>query len=187
MKAVVQCPKCRRSIPLEDVNVATDMALCRSCGERWSYAEVCEELGDESIDGMSAPAGAWLSPSAFSFEVGATTRSAAAFFLVPFMCVWSGFSLGGIYGRQFATGQWSLFPSLFGIPFLLGTVYLGSTAIMAVCGKVVVRSDGDQATIFTGVGPIGWRRRFAWREVKSIRLGERTRSKGRTIYAERAS
>ena len=61
-----------------------------------------------------------------------------AFFLVPFMCVWSGGSLGGIYGSQFFQSKFDLSMSLFGIPFVLGTLLFGSFALMTVCGKVVV-------------------------------------------------
>lgn len=54
------------------------------------------------------------------FEISATTESPIAFFLVPFMLVWSGGSLGGIYGTQIANGHFNLFLSLFGIPFCNG-------------------------------------------------------------------
>ena len=51
-------------------------------------------------------------------SLGATTRSPIAFFLVPFMCVWSGGSLGGVYGSQVLNGEFDLGISLFGIPFI---------------------------------------------------------------------
>ena len=38
MKAV--CPKCRGAIPLDDVNVATDIALCRRCEQTFAYSEL---------------------------------------------------------------------------------------------------------------------------------------------------
>jgi ribosomal protein L40E len=163
------CPKCRAEIPLEDVNVAKDIALCRRCGTTSNYAEVIEDA-ETAFDPMKPPRGTWFREQPpLEFEVGASTRSAAALFLVPFMCVWSGFSLGGIYGTQFAKGHFDLFQSLFGIPFILGTLFFGGMAVMTVCGKVVVNVNGDQGAVFTGVGPIGWRRRFSWREVTGMR------------------
>jgi hypothetical protein len=68
--------------------------------------------------------------------------------------------------------------SLFGIPFFLGTLLFGSIAVMSVCGKVTVSVDGDDGVIFTGVGPIGWRRRFDWRKVSSIRRTEKVGNRG---------
>jgi hypothetical protein len=84
------------------------------------------------------------------------------------MCVWSGGSLGGIYGTQIMKGEFSLLMSLFGIPFLLGSVLFWSLALMAICGKVEV-TLGDNSSVFTGVGPLGMRRRFDWSAVQAIR------------------
>lgn len=173
MQSKLVCLKCRSEIPLSDVNVSTDIALCRQCGQTWSYADLLADKESAEIDTMAPPKGAWFHEvPPCSFEVGVSTRSAAALFLVPFMCVWSGFSLGGIYGSQFMKGQFNLTMSLFGIPFVLGTLLFGSIALMTVCGKVVVRVDGENGTVFTGVGPIGWRRRLNWRGVSSVRCTE---------------
>jgi hypothetical protein len=164
------CPKCQREIPLDDVNVSTDIALCRRCGESWSYSDLVRDEESPAANLMNPPRGAWFRQMPpHGFEAGVSTRSAIAFFLVPFMCVWSGFSLGGIYGTQFFQGHFNLLMSLCGIPFVLGTLLFGGIALMSVCGKVVVRVDGDAGVIFTGVGPFGRRQRFSWRGVSAIR------------------
>ena len=179
MRSNSVCPKCRAAIPLEDVNVSTDLALCRKCGQTWSYADLVDATEVAHFDPVNPPRGAWYREELpDGFLVGASTRSWAALFLVPFMCVWSGFSLGGIYGTQIVKGQFSLGQSLFGIPFVLGTLLFGSLAAMTVCGKVVVRVNGDEGSVFTGVGPIGWRRRFSWRGVTGVRRTERVGRKG---------
>jgi len=169
------CPKCHASIPLDDINVAADTALCRQCGSAWHFSDLLE-VPETRVDLMRPPRGAWYNQTGAGFEVGVSTRSFAAFFIIPFMCVWSGVSLGGIYGTQIIHGKFNLFQSLFGIPFLLGTLLIGSFALMTVCGKVVVSRDGDEGTIFSGIGPIGWKRRFNWSGVTAIR---RTVSFGR--------
>jgi hypothetical protein len=175
----ILCPRCRLAIPLDDVNVATDIALCRQCGQTWSYADLNDESKISNFIPQSPPSGTWYQETGpRSFTVGSTTRSPIAFFLVPFMCVWSGFSLGGIYGGQIAKGQFNLGMSLFGIPFILGTLLFGSIAVMAVCGKIAVTVNGDDGVIFTGVGPVGWRRRFNWRSVTSIRRTEKIGNRG---------
>ncbi len=168
------CPKCRKEIPLDDVNVAKDIALCRRCGESYPFSDLVDSAPVRSVDLANPPRGAWLVQNPpVGFEVGASTRSGVAFFLVPFMCVWSGFSLGGIYGTQIYKMEFNPMISLFGIPFLLGTAFFGSYALMTVCGKVVVRVAGDEAVVFVGVGPIGWRRCFNWRKVSSIKRTEK--------------
>ncbi|GDY19649.1 hypothetical protein LBMAG56_09940 [Verrucomicrobiota bacterium] len=165
----ISCPKCRRAIPLEDVNVSTDVALCRSCSQTFSFAELAKEQAEPPMDMSRPPTGTWLRQMGGGFEVGATTRSAIAFFLVPFTVLWSGGSLGGIYGTQIYKGalDWKL--CLFGLPFLLGSLFLVPFALMCVCGKITVRREGDRGAVFTGIGPIGWTRRFRWSEVKAVR------------------
>jgi hypothetical protein len=164
------CPTCRTEIPLEDVNVSTDIALCRRCGETFSFADLSLDREVADVDTSRPPRGAWYRSQANEFEVGATMRSAAAFFLVPFTLLWSGGSLGGIYGTQLAKGRFELTQSLFGIPFLLGSLALIPFALMTVFGKVAVRSSGDQGGVFIGVGPFGWTRKFRWSEVKQVRM-----------------
>jgi hypothetical protein len=165
----ISCPKCRRAIPLEDVNVATDVALCRSCSQTFSFAELSQEQAEPPMDMSHPPGGTWLRQMGGGFEVGATTRSALAFFMVPFVLVWSGGSLGGIYGTQIVKGalDWKL--CLFGLPFLIGSLFLIPFALMSVCGKIAVRREGDRGEVFTGIGRIGWTRRFRWSEVKAVR------------------
>jgi hypothetical protein len=177
----ILCPRCRSEIPLDDVNVSKDLALCRQCGQTWSYADLNEDNKASNFVPSSAPGGTWCEETGpGTFMVGSTTRSALAFFLVPFMCAWSGLSLGGIYGTQFTKGHFNLRESLIGIPFILGTLLFGSIAVMSVCGKVTVSLAGDDGVIFTGVGPIGWRRRFNWRKVTSIRRTEKIGNRGST-------
>jgi len=171
----VKCPECRSAIPLDDVNVATDLALCRRCGKTHSYSDLVKDEETGPVDLMRPPKGAWFRQDMSGFEVGATTRSAAAFFLVPFMTLWSGFSLGGIYGSQIVNGKFNAGMSLFGLPFVLGTIIFGSITLMAVCGKVVVRVQGDRGEAFTGVWRFGWRRRFDWDKVTAVRLTERVK------------
>lgn len=166
-----RCTGCRSPIPLADVNVSTDVALCRRCGRTHSYAELVRDASETPVDLGKPPGGAWFREIPRGFEVGASTRSFVALFLVPFACVWSGGSLSGIYGTQIARGELDLFLSLFGIPFLLGSIFLWTACAMAVLGKVVVRVEGDEGTAFTGAGPFGRTRRFSWREVSSVKGG----------------
>lgn len=165
----VNCPKCRREIPPADINVEKDIALCRNCNETFSFADLLEQSKGPGIDLTRPPKGVWFQRRTQGFELGSTTRSASAFFMIPFMCVWSGFSLGGIYGTQIYHQKFNLAMSLFGIPFVLGTLLFGSMAVMAACGKAVVAVDRDEGRVFLGVGPVGWTRRFKWSAVEGIK------------------
>src|SRR3984957_14366963 len=152
----VICPSCRAKIAAGDINVSTDVALCRSCGNTFRLSEIIGAIPSSSIDLHSPPSGAWYTPVADGFTAGATTRSWMALFIVPFTCVWAGGSMFGIYGTQIIKGQFIPSSSLFGIPFLIGSIVLVSWCAMAVAGKVTVTLHATQLSIFTGVGSIGW-------------------------------
>lgn len=86
---------------------------------------------------------------------------------------------GGIYGHQIVTGHFDLGNSLFGIPFVLGTLLFGAQAAMSAFGHVSIARNGDEGSIFEGVGPLGWVRRFRWSELESVREGRASYGSGR--------
>ena len=164
----ITCPTCRAKIATDDINVSTDVALCRSCGNTFHASEALAAsspiLGSllsaiappsGPVDLNAPPSGAWYRPEADGFTAGATTRNWGALFLVPFTCVWAGGSMFGIYGTQIIKGQFNLPMSLFGIPFLLGSSLLVSMCAMTLFGRVTVSVHGDRLAVFTGVGPLG--------------------------------
>src|SRR5207253_8518559 len=86
------CPKCHRQIPIADVNVATDVALCRSCNLVHKLSELVQvaEL-EEGVDFARLPAGAWYRDSGMGVVIGATHRSlGTAFALLLFTLFWNG-------------------------------------------------------------------------------------------------
>jgi len=165
----ITCPSCSTQLPPDQLNVETDVAICSRCNEAFSIsALVAAGQVSGTFNFSDSPRGTWYSETFAGWTIGATTRSSSAFLLVPFMCVWSGGSLGGIYGTQIVEGKFNLVMSLFGIPFVLGTLLFGSIAIMSVCGKTTVTVEGNAGRLFVGVGPIGWARRFDWYSINCV-------------------
>jgi hypothetical protein len=170
------CPLCRSAIAIEDINVATDIALCRRCGKTFSFSELVGASAGAVPDLTAPPDGAWFEPLADGFRTGATTRSWMAVYLVPFTCVWSGMSLGGIYGKQISSGHFDPASSLFGLPFLIGSVFLIGYCLMTTMGKVELSQRSGNLSVFTGVGPLGWTRNYLWSDFSLAR--EETRQNG---------
>lgn len=162
------CSRCGHLIPPADLNVQTDVALCRACGHLGQVSDFASPR-PSSHTIAHPPPGAWRRDSFAGPVFGATTRSPLAFFLVPFMLVWTGGSLGGIYGTQIAKGEFDPFLSLFGLPFIAGSVIFWGITLMAIAGRVEVRVGPDgHGEVFTGVGRFGRRRAFDLAEVDTI-------------------
>ena len=159
--AAYNCPVCRAAIPLEDVNVAADLALCRACGKTCSFA-MLSGSSEISLDCLAHP------PRGIRVEKdyreGTTViyrkLSPTLLFLIPFTAVWAGGSMWGIYGQQFRKGVFDAGQSLFGIPFLIGSIVLLTVIVFMLAGKWAINLNKGQGSVFMGVGALGWTRRF---------------------------
>jgi hypothetical protein len=169
----ITCPNCRAAVSAAQVDVATDLGVCAACERPFSLAAVVGRGGSrEEFDIRRPPGGAWYEQTATGWRLGTSVRSAGAFYHVPFFLIWSGLSLGFLYGSQFVEGRFNWEYSVFGLPFLYGSVWLASDAMMSLAGKIVVTVDHGQGSVFRGIGSIGRTRRFDWNAVSSVEVRE---------------
>jgi hypothetical protein len=163
MSQTYHCPGCRSEIPLSDINVSADVALCRHCGKstRFSLLSGVSEIGQAQLD--RPPKGVRVTQSVVGgSEILYRRVSPVVFFFIPFTIFWSGLSLSGIYGSQIRSGHFDPSKALFGLPFLIGTVVLLGVILFMLLGRWRVRLDGGRGEVFVGVGPIGWTRNFLY-------------------------
>jgi hypothetical protein len=164
----MKCPKCNSEILKENINIQSDIAQCIHCDNIFKISDTVNAI-DDGFNINDNPSGTWIRKDFDNLIIGATTRSPIAFFLVPFMIVWSGFSIGGIYGSQIVKGEFNPTMSLFGIPFIIGSIIFWALALMAIWGKVELVLDKNGGKIFTGIGNLGLTKRFDWSEISSIK------------------
>lgn len=162
-KSNYTCPLCHAGIALDDVNVATDIALCRACGKTSSFADVIG-VAEISSDVLQQPPKYVQITSGPQEGTVITYKklSAILLFLLPFTAIWSGGSMWGIYGRQISNGSFDLGQSLFGLPFLIGTLILVSLNIILLFGSWKITLLNGQGSVFFGAGSLGWNRRFIY-------------------------
>ena len=151
------CPDCGKDLPLEDVNVAQDMALCRACGYSGAFlnTSVVPRMTDEE---MARPPKRVSLQREFGDALTITCRPkrTALLFLVPFVALWSGVSMAGIYVVPLATGQFDWKMGLFGLPFLIGTIVLVTIILNVLVGKTTVTLSKGKVQVGTHL--LGWRR-----------------------------
>jgi hypothetical protein len=90
--------------------------------------------------------------------------------LIPFTAVWSGMSMFGIYGSQIAKGTFDLSASLFGLPFLIGTVGLVSLILFYLFGRWQISFSGGTLAVALRLGPLAWTRRHQYDQTTRIRI-----------------
>ncbi len=157
------CPNCQRLIPMDDINVSTDIALCRGCGKTFSFSMIRESgvLLNQSL--ANPPRYVRIEEH---FPGQKTIRykriPGVVLFLIPFTAVWSGFSMWGLYIQPLMQDPIDWSRMLFGIPFLLGTIVLVSVILFCLFGKWVITLDNGNGMVFVGLGPIGRTRTFRY-------------------------
>jgi len=164
----VSCANCKRRIEAENVNVAKDTAYCTSCESLTSLSNILESTPSKNFEANTPVSGTTLDDLGYNWTVSASHRSWMALFLVPFTLVWAGTSLSGLYGSQIISGEFDPSKSLFGLPFLIGSIVLIAVCLMSVFGRTLVSVENGKALIFMGIGPIGWYRRFDWKTIDRV-------------------
>lgn len=178
------CPDCGLPIETADLAPSEGVAVCRFCEQPFPLAACQAAVPFEQrniIPEQAVPKGVRLEETMDGFRLTLSTRSCVAFFLVPFTLVWAGGSLGGIYGTQIARGEFHLLQSLFGLPFLAGSVFLIAFTVMTVAGRCVVELAGGKFSIRTGALGAYRTQSAPWDDVLSCRLTEVSR-RGRNSY-----
>ena len=179
------CPDCGLPIAAADLAPSESVAVCRFCEKPFTLAACQSALPFERrnlVPEQALPKGVAREETMDGFRLTLSTRSGIAFFLVPFTLFWAGGSLGGIYGTQVAKGKFQLVQSLFGLPFLAGSIFLIAFTAMAVAGRCVVELAGGRLSVRTGAFGVYRTRSVAWDDVLSCRLTEVSR-RGRNSYS----
>ena len=168
-----KCPNCGQELPLADVNVAQDAALCRACGYTGSFlaAATVPRLTDEEL---ARPPKRVSLQRGFgdALTVTCRPRRGTLLFLIPFTAFWSGFSMAGIYGTQIASGTFDPKLSLFGLPFLAGTIVLVTVILYCLFGKTTVTLSKGRVQTFTGLFGVGRTREMECGPGTTVTIGQ---------------
>lgn len=196
--ATPRCPACSRAILGDDVNVAKDVAYCRACNLAHTLSALVHagEL-TAGVDFSRPPPGVRCDLSGGGLLVAATHRApGAAVGTLVFALFWNGivsvFVLlavaGTLHNLHVTAPAWFPSPDMNGSPmsagmtlflwiFLAPFIAIGAAMIgaflLTVGGRTEVRTDQNEGTVFTGIGPLGYRRRFLTGNVSDVRIDDR--------------
>ena len=193
------CTKCGKVIPGEEINVANDVAYCRPCNLAYQLSELADDGGiDAAVDLKRPPDGVWYRSDGRGRVLGATHRSwGTALGALGISLFWNGivsvFVLVAIAGTlshlHVPVPTWFPAPKMNGGPMTVGmTIFLWiflspfilvgmamiGAFLSALGGRTEVTILKNQGVVFTGIGPLGYRRRFDASGVRRIRLEEKS-------------
>lgn len=192
-----KCPRCGKTIPTDDVNVAKDVALCRSCNLVNSLSSLVSVFAlEQNVDLHQPPPGCWHRSTGFGSVVGATHRAlGTAFGMLAVALFWNGivsvfvlvaasstlhllhvpvpdwFPAPKMNGQTISVGM-TIFIWIFLSPFIAIGLVMIAGLLSCLGGKTEFRVERGEVAVATGIGPIAWNRRFMAADLKEIRIEE---------------
>ena len=181
------CPRCGSGLHNSDIDVTTDSVACRQCGVSQRCSELIDTGDYQGLDRSNPPQEASFRDSPNGFVVSVKGKCVNGWFTFAMMLfvftrsvqLWNPQlnHLGLRWGARPA-GIVPVF--LFIAPFAV-MLLCGIAIVIYVWGQVILAHDGDLASVFIGVGPVGRTRRFRWQDVESV-MESRTQSLERLIH-----
>ena len=193
-----RCSKCGRVIQGDDINVVSDIAYCRSCNLTHKLSALVNNSNlMDGIDFDRPPRGIQYDRMGDKLVLCASLRSigpaagalAIALFwngiVSVFVLIATASTLThlGIQppewfpAPEMEDGPMSLGMTIFMWIFLSPFIAIGATMIgaffLSAGGKTEIRLDQSEGTVFTGIGPLGFRRRFLTSKVSDVRIDDR--------------
>lgn len=197
------CPKCDHVIPVEDINVARDVAFCRACNLSHALSDLThEDEEDARVDLNQPPPGTWHRATAIGTVAGAShfsLKGAAGLLLATLF--WNGilsifvilaiaatlknlnipapesFPAPKMNGKEMSVGM-TVFLWLFLTPFLAIGSMLAVSLLSTLFGRTEVEVSGGIASIRVGIGPVAWTRRVDLSQMGTLRLHENLNRNG---------
>jgi len=197
------CTKCRLTITSDDINVAQDVAYCRICNASYRLSDLTFDNTATDVDLNQPPKGAWCVTDGAGTVIGASNQNLVnAVGFTFFAIFWnSGVSMfvffdivGALHHFKVPLPTWItipkmedggemsgsmiMFTGLFIIPFVLVGLFLAGSVLINLLGRTEARISGTQGSVFTGVGKLGWRRRFDPSQLREVRCYQRRNNEG---------
>jgi hypothetical protein len=195
---IPRCPTCSKAIPGNDVNIAKDIIYCRSCNLAHSLSALLQS--SELTTGINfnhPPPGVRYDHAGGHFTVSVSHRSlgmaagtlAVALFWNGIVSIFVLIAIAGtlknmgvtlptwfpapdMNGSPMSTGM-TLFLWLFLTPFIVIGASMIGAFFLSIGGRTEVKVDTQEGTVFTGVGPLGYRRRFMPSHVSDVRIEDK--------------
>jgi hypothetical protein len=112
------------------------------------------------------PEGVFYNKNQDSITFGYKKFSKLVFLLIPFTILWGGVSITRIFLPQFSEKDFELTKTLFGIPFLIGTLFLIATIARMLFGKVQFKVEANGGIYSKGIFFKGRIIKFTWDNVR---------------------
>lgn len=161
-----QCPACGSSIPLNDINISQNIALCRACGKSFPFDELVNAQNEEQIL-SSPPKHLKITKTPQGLTLTYRKGGFVRIFLIIFALVWTVAIWGAMIPQMIESDS-----LLFCLPFVIIDIIVVVAAAFSLSGKSTITVSPGKGTYFAGAFGIGLARQFDL--TSETRFGEKT-------------
>lgn len=167
----LECIRCGNAIPAETIGLVGHRVVeCDSCEAVFTVDDPLRANGANPFDVENPPAGVRFLETDTGFEITSVTRSDFWRSFVLFSIMFSGITISCCYiGPFFSDGfENKITFGVFGIPFLLFSLWSIRASTFSLFGKVQIVADGYRGSVSTRAGPFKESTQFSWREIDRV-------------------
>jgi hypothetical protein len=170
-EVVIACPSCDERISPDRINLDSKVGVCDSCDELFALSKLVGfDPTSQDIDLDNPPSGVLFRDTGMEQRLSMKLGNLSGLiFLTVFDSLWCSGVVFIVKGAIDQRGGFDITIGLFGLFFVTSTLLLLTFSLFLIFGKTIIRIEGDDGRIFTGVGPIGKTRRFRCSEIHEIR------------------
>jgi len=166
------CPKCNSEIENENINVAENICVCKSCGQLLKLSEMIDQDKEqekiEETENLlrNPPKGIFVKKESGREIITISAKSKGAVILLIFALMTSAFI---VFVASLVLAQGIFIIILFLTPFILAIIALWVQAFFLMFGKIeLVINQKEPGYLFKGIGTIGKKYFIDWPSVKSV-------------------
>ncbi len=172
----MHCPNCDAKLPIEAIDLQEDVNRCPSCYFTFRISEILDkEENRQTFRSLPKPRGFTGQRDDQTFTILVAPSSFLAIPILIFGLIWTTSMAFGVLPRFliFFSGDapwWSLVILVIAGILLLGAgIFFTIYALLYMMGKFRLKLDAKGGEAFTGIGSIGWKNRFNWKEIREIK------------------
>jgi hypothetical protein len=185
----VLCPKCAQGLPPEDVNVAKDVAFCRTCNEAFALSA---QVGTYGPPLVAQPPDSKIVFTRDDERI-AVIQPAQGFkgtgcFFTFFALFWNGITwivflgfVGSMFGVVQSNSPVAPWMAVFFIPHMTIGLVTALIAVYCIYGDVALAIDRTAVLMQRRLFGYTWARKMPFEAITDIRLTEAYKSNGRSV------
>ncbi|MBL6446616.1 hypothetical protein JMN32_09860 [Fulvivirga sp. 29W222] len=158
----MNCIKCNAEVPERNINIHEDIVICDACGIKFSPSDTVKNYSKGPVDLTNPPKGIKVTKTAGNLMVIINIRSWTSVFWIFFSAILSVVFV--LLTMTFKMSEMAL--HIIGVAVAL--IFVWVQTLLKMFGRIELKFDNHIGHFFIGVGNLGLKKSFLWRDIRSM-------------------